>query len=176
MIYIKNGNSLNLNEVEINNNVTYNLNVNENGTYIFIVKGVNGNTYEKKIDITNIDKLEPKTFTPVVETTVDKIIITAQTEDEEATETDGKSGIKGYRVSKDNGQTYTNWQENGEFIIQDIEDSPIHNIVIQVQDNAGNIRTETVEVANKYIVTYDYRYATRGNSEKNRILSKSPLL
>lgn len=171
MIYIKNGNSLNLNEVEINNNVTYNLNVNENGTYIFIVKGVNGNTYEKKIDITNIDKLEPKTFTPVVETTVDKIIITAQTEDEEATETDGKSGIKGYRVSKDNGQTYTNWQENGEFIIQDIEDSPIHNIVIQVQDNAGNIRTETVEVANKYIVTYDYRYATRGNSEKNKVVT-----
>ena len=81
--------------------------VQDNGTEIQ-ARGVNEKNEKTEVvkkKIENIDRLAPNTFAPTVKGTKNKLEITASTTDKEATTKDGKSGIKGYKFSKDNGST-----------------------------------------------------------------------
>ncbi len=67
--------------------------VNKNGNYIFKIVDMEDNEIEKNIFIDLIDTLEPEDFTPEVEKGENKITITANAKDADATEESSKSGI-----------------------------------------------------------------------------------
>ncbi len=61
------------------------------------------------LNVSNIDRLAPNTFTPTATTTSNSITITGSTTDQTATEKYASSGIAEYYFSKDNGAS---WQTN----------------------------------------------------------------
>lgn len=111
--------------------------------------------------ITKIDTEAPNVFTPTVASTTNSITVTAQTSDKKATITNGESGIEGYRFSKDNGKTWTEYQENGEYTFNDMLksiDGSTYDIVVQAKDKAQNVTTSKIVQATtsknmKYYVT-----------------------
>ena len=99
--------------------------------------------------VTKIDKLEP-TGTIETEATTNSIKVTVTATDQE-TSTDGKSGIKGYYYSKDNGENYTNITEETNYTFTGLNQTLEYKIKVKVEDNAGNVKeleetrkTETV--------------------------------
>lgn len=98
--------------------------------------------------ITKIDTEAPNVFTPTVASTTNSITVTAQTSDKKATITNGESGIEGYRFSKDNGKTWTEYQENGEYTFNDMLksiDGSTYDIVVQVKDKAQNVVSTKIQ-------------------------------
>ena len=113
--------------------------------------------------IANIDKLEPKEFTPKVTVTSNSIEIEAKAEDQEKTEEYACSGIDGYRFSKDNGNTWTEYQKNGTYTYTKLTQSTIYSIIVEAKDKAGNIKqvktlaeTEKVEGIQTGDVVFTY--------------------
>ena len=97
-------------------------------------------------NVENIDRLDPKMFTPSATNTTNSITLSGSTEDAEATETDGCSGIDVYYFSIDggewlpeNGQVETSYTFNG--LVQGKE----YTLKVKAVDKAGN-ETETEEI------------------------------
>ena len=98
-------------------------------------------------NVTQIDKEAPNVFKVTTKSTVNSIIVKAQTTDKAATETNGESGIEGYRFSKDGGKTWTEYQISGEYtfndMLKDINGST-YNVAVQAKDKAQNVTTSNV--------------------------------
>lgn len=148
-------------------NITYQT-VDKNGkVYARLSDGHNsGRVYET--DVTNIDKLAPNTFTPTATSTTKSITVTASTTDAAAANGSGSSGIAGYRFSKDNGSTWTEYQISGEYTWDNLPQTTNYTIKVEAKDNAGNVRqgsvskgTGTVETATGG--TYNPTTWTNGN-------------
>ena len=135
-------------------------------TYVY-TDGVNiGGT--GTLSVTNIDKLAPNTFTPTATSTTKSITVTASTTDAAAANGSGSSGIAGYRFSKDNGSTWTAYQNKGEYTWDKLPQTTNYTIKVEAKDNAGNVRqgsvskgTGTVETATGG--TYSPTTWTNGN-------------
>lgn len=148
-------------------NIAYQI-VEKNGkVYARLSDGCNsGKVYET--DITNIDKLAPNTFTPTATSTTKSITVKASTTDAAAANGSGSSGIVGYRFSKDNGSTWTEYQTSGEYTWDKLPQTTNYTIKVEAKDNAGNVRqgsvskgTGTVETATGG--TYSPTTWTNGN-------------
>ena len=120
-------------------NIAYQI-VEKNGkVYARLSDGCNsGKVYET--DITNIDKLAPNEFTPTATSTTKSITVKASTTDAAAANGSGSSGIAGYRFSKDNGSTWTEYQTSGEYTWDKLPQTTNYTIKVEAKDNAGNVR------------------------------------
>lgn len=135
-------------EISIDNGVTYNDYVGsfeiEKNTTIIAKLTIDNEEVTKELKITNIDKLEPKNFTPTVSDNVSstELVINANTIDAEATEEYGCSGIKKYK--------YFVYQGENEIFISQLVDTislnvsglisgKDYDIYVQAYDYAGNI-------------------------------------
>ena len=120
--------------------------VQDNGTEIQ-ARGVNEKNEKTEVvkkKIENIDRLAPNTFAPKVKGTTSKLEITASTTDKEATTKDGKSGIKGYKFSKDNGSSWTGLITEGRYTYENLQSGTTYPIKVKAVDNAGNeVETNT---------------------------------
>ena len=120
--------------------------VQDNGTEIQ-ARGVNEKNEKTEVvkkRIENIDRLEPNTFAPTVKGTTSRLEITASTTDKEATTKDGKSGIKGYKFSKDNGSSWTGLITEGRYTYENLQSGITYPIKVKAVDNAGNeVETNT---------------------------------
>lgn len=86
-----------------------------NGSYTFIIENENGKKEEKNVIVDIIDRLEPKAFEIAAQTTrTGGIKITANAEDEEADESNVKSGIGRYEyyVKLTTASEYTKYDTN----------------------------------------------------------------
>ena len=97
-------------------------------------------------NVENIDRLDPKMFTPSATNTTNSITLTGSTEDAEKTETDGCSGIDVYYFSIDGGE----WQpENGQaetsYTFSGLVQGKEYTLKMKAVDKAGN-ETETEEI------------------------------
>ena len=151
----------------------------ENGTiYARLWDGINAGA-ETKLNVTNIDKLAPNAFTPKATVTTNSIKVDGTTTDATATSTNGSSGIKEYRFSKDGGKTYTNAQTSATYTFSGLTQNVEYTIVVEAKDNAGNTTTGTVKattgtltvtertVTNSAILSYsgkDGKFQTNGST------------
>ena len=92
------------------------------------------------LDVTNIDRLAPNTFTPTATTTSNRITVIGSTTDQPATEKYGSSGIAEYYFSKDNG---TSWQTNEDktqasYTYTGLPQGTNYTLKMKVVDKAGN--------------------------------------
>ena len=92
------------------------------------------------LDVTNIDRLAPNTFTPTATTTSNRITVTGSTTDQPATEKYGSSGIAEYYFSKDNG---TSWQTNEDktqtsYTYTELTQGTEYTLKMKAVDKAGN--------------------------------------
>ena len=125
----------------------------ENGTiYARLWDGINAGA-ETKLNVTTIDKLVPNAFTPKVTVTTNSIKVDGTTTDATATSTNGSSGIKEYRFSKDGGKTYTNAQTSATYTFGGLTQNVEYTIVVEAKDNAGNTTTGTVKVTTGTVPT-----------------------
>ena len=125
----------------------------ENGTiYARLWDGINAGA-ETKLNVTNIDKLAPNAFTPKATVTTNSIKVDGTTTDATATSTNGSSGIKEYRFSKDGGKTYTNAQTSATYTFSGLTQNVEYTIVVEAKDNAGNTTTGTVKVTTGTVPT-----------------------
>ena len=110
----------------------------ENGLiYVRLVdeNGQTGEALTKTIDL--IDKLNP-TGTLQITKTSKSINVKVNAKDQEETETSAKSGIKGYYYSIDNGESYTELQEDDVYEFDNLPQATEYEIKVKVEDNAGN--------------------------------------
>ena len=115
----------------------------ENGKiYARLWDGTNAGGYSTG-NVTNIDTLAPKDFTPTATSTTKSITVTANTTDADATETSGNSGIDGYRFKLDSG-SWTGYQTSGEYTWNNLTQTTNHTITVEAKDNAGNTKQGTV--------------------------------
>ena len=91
---------------------------------------------KKKIE--NIDRLAPNAFAPTVRGKKNRLEIIANTTDKEATAKDGRSGIKGYKFSKDNGSSWTGLITEGKYAYENLQSGTTYPIKVKAVDNAGN--------------------------------------
>ena len=125
----------------------------ENGTiYARLWDGINAGT-ETKLNVTTIDKLAPNAFTPKAIVTTNSIKVDGTTTDATATSTNGSSGIKEYRFSKDGGKTYTNAQTSATYTFSGLTQNVEYTIVVEAKDNAGNTTTGTVKATTGTVPT-----------------------
>ncbi len=119
----------------------------DNGTEIQ-ARGVNEKSEKTEVvkkKIENIDRLAPNIFAPTVKATKNRLEITASTTDKEATTKDGKSGIKGYKFSKDNGSNWTGLITEGRYTYDNLQSGTTYPIKVKAIDNAGNeVETTTI--------------------------------
>ncbi len=96
--------------------------------------------------VDNIDRLQPKEFVVNVQgKTTNSIVVVGNTTDAESTATDGSSGIRGYRFSKDGGNSWTEEQASGTYTFNGLNSGTSYQIKIKAIDNAGNERETTVK-------------------------------
>ena len=94
---------------------------------------------ETEETIDTIDRLPPKEFTPTITSGKTSLTITANdVQDEEATDIDGKSGIKGYKFSSNNGGNWTDLQNGNTYTFEGLEENQTYQIRVKAIDNAGN--------------------------------------
>ena len=125
----------------------------ENGTiYARLWDGINAGA-ETKLNVTTIDKLAPNAFTPKATVTTNSIKVDGTTTDATATSTNGSSGIKEYRFSKDGGKTYTNAQTSATYTFGGLTQNVEYTIVVEAKDNAGNTTTGTVKATTGTVPT-----------------------
>ena len=140
----------------------------ENGTiYARLWDGINAGA-ETKLNVTTIDKLAPNAFTPKATVTTNSIKVDGTTTDATATSTNGSSGIKEYRFSKDGGKTYTNAQTSATYTFSRLTQNVEYTIVVEAKDNAGNTTTGTVKATTGTVptasgATYTPNTWTKGN-------------
>lgn len=130
----------------LNSNEDGTYTISQNGTYNFVVTDVTGQTKTKKITISNIDKIEPKSFTPIIlNIGARRVKVEAKTEDSDSTLENAKSGIEKYEY-------YINNMKQDEttesiFEITNLNKSTTYSIYVIAYDQAGNTKkSETVTV------------------------------
>ena len=98
-------------------------------------------------NVTNIDKLAPKTFTPkVTAKTTNSITVDGTTTDATATADNASSGIKEYRFSKDGGSTYTAYQTSNTYTFEKLTQNKSYTIKVEARDKAGNTTVGTASI------------------------------
>ena len=156
-------------EVEANNGqVEFNYLVSVNGNYIFKATDAEGNFIEKTVSINNIDTLPPKAFNITAEQIDKKIVITANAEDTEATETLACSGIERYEyfVKKSTEESYSEMPYKVNEI--EITEYGTYNIFVKAYDKAGNVKEcneeITIEIINPKVLKYGQKvnYSANG--------------
>ncbi len=108
------------------------------------------NTKEATKEITNIDKASPNTFTPVVNSTSNSIVMSGNTTDQDKTATNGSSGIDKYYFSKDNGNTWEPSEGKIEptYIFTNLPKETTYQLKMKAVDKAGNeVITDTLTKA-----------------------------
>ena len=168
-------------EIATNGKIEINYEISENKTYLFIAEDINGNRVEKQIVIDKIDTLPPKDFTITANQVDTKLVITAEAQDEEATESSVKSGIDKYEyfVKKSSD---TNYPETA-YTTNEIDglEYGTYSIYVKAYDKAGNSKDSneiTVEIINANASKYGQKvnYSANGvddwkifyiNSERN---------
>ena len=130
----------------------------ENGIIYARLKDDIGRTSDyvsRKIDI--IDTEAPNTFTPEIESTTNSITVKANATDKSETSKSGASGIEGYRFSKDDGNTWTEYQTSGIYtfdnMLKNIE-GDTYNIKVQVKDRAQNTTTSSIKASTQKNMEY----------------------
>ena len=124
----------------------------ENGTiYARLYDGKNGGKALAG-NVTNIDKLAPKDFTPTATSTTNSLTVTANTEDADATKENGGSGIAGYRFKLDN-ENWTAYQTSGTYTWNSLKQTTDHTITVEAKDKAGNTTTGTVSKGTATVTT-----------------------
>ena len=118
-------------------------------------------------NVTNIDKLAPKDFTPTATSTTNSLTVTASTEDADETKENGKSEIAGYRFKLDSGD-WINYQTSGTYTWKNLTQTTNHTITVEAKDNAGNTKQGTVSkgtgtVEKPTTATYTPTTWTNGN-------------
>ncbi len=158
-----------------------------------ITRTSNGNVYFRLWDgvnagdtatatVGNIDKLPP-TINISLKAYKKAIQIVASAEDATATKTDGNSGIIGYRFSKDNGATWTNYQTGNNYIFDDLYGNlkgETYNIKVETKDKAGNIKqtsqsATTTCLNNTYYKNYTFKLCTISGRKYNKISSEGTI-
>ncbi len=119
--------------------------VTKNGHYILKVEDVDGNEVSKDIYIDLIDTVEPLDFTISVSKKDDKITISGETQDGDATEESTKSGIDHYEYyfvdESNNIKKYTEKEISTEGLVG------TYNIYAIAYDRAGNVKkSNTVQI------------------------------
>ena len=105
------------------------------------------------VTISNIDKLAPQSFEAQIKQSVTNVIrVIGETEDTEARDGNGKSGVARYYFSKNSG---TNWETNqdmseNQYIYKDLESSTEYGMMVRAIDGAGN----TTETPIRRVKTY----------------------
>ncbi len=124
--------------------------ISDNGTTIYarLYDGTSSGGVATKT-ISNIDRLSPNSFSPQIEVTTNTITIRANTNDRNATSTDGNSGIRGYKFSNDNGYSYSSEQEYGTYTFNGLTSGTGYTIKVKAIDNAEN----EYETAGNYVYT-----------------------
>lgn len=121
-----------------------------------------GNKVTASLQITNIDNLPPKSFAITNGTvTTSSITVSASTTDADATSTSAKTGIAGYRFSKDDGKTWSGYQTSGEYKFSDLigaVSGVTYKIKVEAKDNVGNTTVTSKDIAT--IKDDDYYVAT----------------
>ena len=116
--------------------------VDQNGTIYARGKSSSGEIKgSSSYPITNIDKLEPNEFTPSIDNyTTNSITVYGKTTDQNATSANGKSDIKSYYFSIDNGSTWvpTNGQNSSTYTFTGLTQDETYSIKVKAIDNAGN--------------------------------------
>lgn len=109
--------------------------------------GKNGGEYATA-NVTNIDKLPPKVFTPTATQVGRNIKLEGSTVDEEATNSYGCSGIGKYYFSKDNGVTWepTAGQEGTSYTFENLTMGTEYTFKMKAVDKVGN-EIESSEVS-----------------------------
>ena len=106
-------------------------------------------------NVENIDVLPPKAFKPTITNITETgFEVTCEAQDEEVTDTSGKSGIKEYvfyiKKSTEDNYTSVNVTE-GSKIYSDLASGTLYNIYVEAYDNAGNkTKSDTLEVRTEY--------------------------
>ena len=120
-------------------------NIGENTTFKYEVIDSKGTKATKIAQITNIDKLSPKTLEIEVNNVDMGIEINANAEDEESNNENAKSGIKKYEYYINGSLKET--KEGNQYIYTDVEEGNKYKIYVKVYDAAGNDKTsETKEI------------------------------
>ena len=109
-------------------------------------------TSTMSIDVEDIDKLEPNTFTPTATSTTRSITVTASTTDKDAANGSGKSdGIK-YAFKLNNGE-YTAYQASGQYTFDELGQTTDYTITVRAKDNANNITEGTITKGTQTIIS-----------------------
>ena len=87
--------------------------------------------------VTNIDRLAPNKFTPQVSTGINTITVTANVTDANATATNGKSRIRGYKYLI-NGRSWTEETSSNVYTFSGLTAGTQYQITVKAIDNAGN--------------------------------------
>ena len=126
-------------------------------------------------NIQNIDRLAPKQFVIAATSTSNTITLEGSTEDAEATDKDGSSGIKVYYFSSDNGATWLpeGGQEGTSYTFNNMQQNKTYQLKMKAEDKAGNIvETDTIEYKTSGIpglsegnTTFSYNPSTPTNGD-----------
>lgn len=132
--------------------------------------GINGQSTVATGTVKNIDKLNPKVFTPTATSTNTTITVDASTTDAEATSDNASSGIYGYRFKQGNG-TWTAYQKGGNYTFTGLTKNTNYTITVEAKDNAGNTTTGTVAIKTKntYTVSYNSNGGTGAPASQTKI-------
>lgn len=152
--------------------------IQDNGTVVQ-ARTINNNNEITKImtkKIDNIDRLAPNSFEVKITNTSNSITVEGTTTDQEATTKDGKSDIRGYKFSKDNGASWTDIKAEGKYIFEDLKLGSTYQIKVKAIDNAGNeVETSRKDVTVKeqeYTLTVNPNGGTWNNTKENTIIKQ----
>lgn len=140
--------------------------VSNNTTVVAQIRNQSGEIIEEqRKNITNIDKLEPKEFTPTITTQGQTITINATTQDADATSLNGKSGLKVYEYILK--QDYWEWKittSASSYTFSNLRPSETYKVEVAAVDNAGNRRVinnlQNIAVIDYYVLTLDLNGGT----------------
>ena len=92
------------------------------------------------LNITNIDKLPPLTFTPSITPATNNIKVVVSTTDAPANSANACSGLaqKPYSFSKDGGKNWTEYQTSGTYTFDKLTQGTTYQILAKAKDAVGN--------------------------------------
>lgn len=136
------------------------LQIEDNGQaiYVRLTNGIIATDNYAIINVNNIDRIKPKEFAAVATSTSGSITLSGNTEDSEATQIDGISGIATYYFSLDGG---TNWVTNEEMLqtsytFANLPQNTQYTLKMKAVDKAGNyVETETITLATGKVPNLD---------------------